>query len=94
MKVNRWDWLVEKLPRVAALIAQAKAEHGAAWVAQCWRCGVVEGKPGWFWASEGALSVGTLWEDARIMAMMRGEAGPGASLLVLRPKEGGDGQAA
>jgi hypothetical protein len=56
---GRWSWLPTFMPGVMAQVAERRARHGAAWVAQCWQRGVVEGLPGWFWAAEGPLTVGT-----------------------------------
>lgn len=55
---KRWDWLPAAMPGVAALIAERRQQHGAAWVAQCWEQGVVKGQPGWLFAAEGSLTVG------------------------------------
>lgn len=86
---GRWDWLPARMPGVARLMADKRKELGAEWVNECWKRGVVEGKPGWFWASEGALSVGTLWEDPVIVAFASLRLSPDQALVVLRPKEGG-----
>jgi hypothetical protein len=85
----RWDWLPARMPGVVKLMADQRAEVGAAWVNECWRRGVLEGQPGWFWASEGALSVGTLWEDPAIVAFSALRLTPTQALVVLRPKEEG-----
>lgn len=59
MSKSRWDWLPQQMPRVSALIAERRQKHGAEWVSQCWQRGVVAGEPGWFYAAEGAIAVGT-----------------------------------
>lgn len=58
MKKSRWDWLPEHMPGVAAKIAEYRQRYGVEHVAACWKAGVVEGKPGFFWAAEGSLAVG------------------------------------
>lgn len=63
-----WKWLPEQMPGVARLLAEKRVELGEAWVTECWRKGVVERQPGWFYASEGALSVGVLKDDPAMIA--------------------------
>lgn len=53
-----WSWLPAFMPVVARLIQERRAADGAAWVAHCWRESVVQGKPGFFWAAEGAVAIG------------------------------------
>ena len=38
-----------------ARMKELRAEHGPAHVAECWRRGVVQCEPGWFFAREGVL---------------------------------------
>ena len=59
MKENRWSWLPAFMPGVAALMAEKRKAHGAAWVSECWKQGVTLGRPGHFWAAEGPLTIGT-----------------------------------
>lgn len=54
-----WSWLPRVMPSVAAMVKQKRRELGNAHVDLCWRRGVVEGEPGWFFAREGAVAVGT-----------------------------------
>jgi hypothetical protein len=56
-----WTWLPVQMPGVQALISERRQQAGRAHVALCWQRGVVEGRPGWFYAAEGALAVGTPW---------------------------------
>lgn len=58
-----WSWLPAAMPGVAALMRDRRREQGAPHVAACWRRGVVEREPGWFFAREGALAVGTPWAE-------------------------------
>jgi len=55
---NRFSWLPAAMPGVTRLMAAKRAQYGAAHVAECWRRGMA-GEPGWFFAREGALAVGT-----------------------------------
>lgn len=52
------------MPCLAALIAERKRTDGTDWVNECWRRGLVQGVPGWFYGREGALHVGVPWDDA------------------------------
>lgn len=60
---NRWGWLPAMMPTVARLMAEKRRTLGAAHVAECWKRGVTLGQPGWFFAREGPLAVGTPFED-------------------------------
>lgn len=60
---SRWGWLPEAMPGVARLMAERRRTMGNEHVAECWRRGVVQREPGWFFAREGALAVGTPWDD-------------------------------
>jgi len=83
-----WSWLPQHMPGVAKLIAAKKAELGAEWVNTCWRRGVVEQQPGWFFASEGGLSVGTPWPDDPVLSTwLAARVTPTQVLLVIQPKE-------
>lgn len=60
---NRWGWLPVAMPGVARLMAEKRRLLGDAHVNECWRRGVLEQQPGWFFARERALAVGTPWPD-------------------------------
>lgn len=57
---DRWNWLPSAMPGVARLMAEKRAKYGDAWVNECWKRSI-DGEPGWFFAREGALAVGTPW---------------------------------
>ncbi len=57
------------MPGVARLMAEKRRTLGAAHVALCWKKGVIERQPGWFFAREGAIAVGTPFEDAVLVEM-------------------------
>ena len=86
-----WSWLPAQMPTVAKMLDDKRAELGADWVNTCWRRGVVERQPGWFFAAEGALAVGTPWADAPGVDLWLGlkQANPGGnpSILVLCDKD-------
>jgi hypothetical protein len=78
---NRWSWLPAMMPGVQRLLADKKGRDGAAHVAECWKRGVIQREPGWFYAREGAIAVGTPW--GLLIAEAEGLQGSQA-LLVLR----------
>lgn len=55
---GRWFWVREAMPGVARLMAERREKYGAAWVEECWKRGM-RGEPGWLFAREGAVSIGT-----------------------------------
>lgn len=56
---GKWDWLPAVMPGVQRLMADKKRTFGEAHVAECWRRGVLLLEPGWLFAREAALSIGT-----------------------------------
>lgn len=56
---GRWAWLPLQMPGVARLMAEKKALFGVEHVSACWKHGVIDKQPGWLFAREGSLSVGT-----------------------------------
>ncbi len=90
-----WSWLPTQMPRIAAALAEQRRVHGDAWINLCWRRGVTEGIPGWFYAGEGALTVGTPWADATVLEWFGSarQAFPDATILLLRDREAAHAQA-
>ena len=88
---QRWKWLPSQMPGVAKLLAEKRVELGDAWVNECWRNGVLRLQPGWFFAAEGALMVGVLWDNPLIMAFASLRLTDTQSLLILKDKEGSNG---
>lgn len=80
-----WSWLPAHMPGVAKLVAEHKRSDGVAHVNRCWQRGVVEAQPGWFFAREGALAVGTPWPEVADIAGW--QITPDQALLCLRPVE-------
>lgn len=62
-KLKRFDWLPVEMPGVAKLVRERRAKFGDAHVAECWRRGVIEREAGWFFAREGAIAIGTPWDE-------------------------------
>lgn len=85
-KVNQsFAWLPAQMPTVATLMREHRAKYGDDWVNECWRRGVLQCEPGWFYAAEGALAVGALWDDAKTLAHFAQPYAPGRALLLMRP---------
>ena len=83
-----WSWLPQQMPGVARLIAEKRASMGVDWVNTCWRRGVTEGQPGWFYAAEGALAVGTPWPGDPVIAdLLAARITSTQALLVIRSQE-------
>ena len=97
-----WSWVKTAMPGVSALIASKRKEGLGEHVNACWHRGVLQEEPGWFWAREGADSIGTPFgtTDAEDIIKMAGSipAAKGQALLMLGPipaapaaaTEGGD----
>ena len=54
-----WSWIKEHMPELALEIAEWRAAGHGAHVDLCWKRGVLEGQPNYFFAQEGPLAVGT-----------------------------------
>lgn len=87
-KPNRFAWVREAMPGVAKLIAEKRRQCGDAHVNECWRRGVVERQPGWFFAREGVIALGTPWDEPT-MANFAALSVTGTQALLLMPKPGG-----
>lgn len=79
-----YAWMPGAMPAVAKLIAEKRRTMGPAHVAECFRRGMA-GEPGWFFAREGALAIGTPWADDPAMALFAQQAvKPGQALVFIR----------
>ena len=67
-KRSKWFWLPAFMPKVDAMLKERRVQDGEEWVAHCWRESVVQGKPGFFWACEGAVAIGVP-VDAQLVVM-------------------------
>jgi hypothetical protein len=86
-KPNRYGWLREAMPGVAALILEKRALWGDAHVNECWRRCVVERQAGWFFAREGTIAVGTPWDQPELMNFAAWNVTATQALLVMpRPE--------
>jgi hypothetical protein len=87
-----FDWLPAQMPGVAVLMKSRRAKDGNAHLNECWRRGVVDAQPGWFFAREGALAVGV--PDPSWLKWPELEGVPGAdtkAFLMMRDRESTDG---
>ena len=82
-KPNRWAWLPELMPGVARRLAELKRERGDAFVNECWRRGVIEREPGWFFAREGAIAIGTPPTDPEVLSLCGWHIVPTQALVVV-----------
>lgn len=67
-------------------MAARRIELGAAHVLLCWQQGVVHRLPGWFFAREGALAVGTPWDDPELVNFAAAAVTSTQALLMLKDK--------
>lgn len=84
-KADRWGWLPAHMPGVARLMKEKRREMGDAHVRLCWDMGVNKGQPGWFFAREGPLAVGTCWPEVADVAGW--QVTSTQAMLLLRPVE-------
>jgi hypothetical protein len=78
--------IAQAMPGVVQLVKTKRQELGDAHVTECVRRGLA-GQPGWFYAREGALAVGTPWSDDPDIARVHGlqvQRG-GAAFVMVRP---------
>lgn len=73
----------QAMPKVAALVAEHRRKHGDAHVMECQRRGM-RGEPGWFFAREGPIAVGTPWDDPVIANFAAAHVTSTQAVLVLR----------
>jgi len=88
---RRFDWLPVEMPAVARLVRERRALYGDAHVNECWKRGVLERTPGWFFAREGALAIGTPWDTPEMTNFAALQVTATQGLLVLREPGVGDG---
>jgi len=84
-----WKWLPGQMPGVAKVMAEKRAKLGNEHVNECWKRGVVLMEPGWFFAREGALSVGTPWDDPVLANFAAAQVTSTQALVIMREVQGG-----
>jgi hypothetical protein len=84
-----WAFMVDHMPQCVAYIKRARSKGEGAHIDLCWRRGVVERQPGWFWAYEGGVSVGVpdlqMLGDPNMSDVLKRF--PDLNLVMLRDKE-------
>jgi hypothetical protein len=83
-----WKWLPAQMPGVVALMQAKRRELGDAHCNLCWTRGVVEQVPGWFFAREGALWVGTPPTEPDLAAFITQRLTSTQAAVYLRNPEG------
>jgi hypothetical protein len=83
----RWAWLPAAMPGVARLMSEKRRSMGHAHVDECWRRGMA-GEPGWLFAREGAVAIGTPWAgDPALENFALAQVTSTQALLVIRHPE-------
>lgn len=91
MDRRNWEWMASHMPGVVAQLREYREAGEGAHLDECWRKGVVGGAPGWFFAVEGPISLGTPFEAAPTArdAMVSRARAQGGACLVLAPLPAG-----
>ena len=87
---GKFDWVPEAMPGVARLVAEKRRSYGAVHVKRCW-AKAMAGEPGWFFAREGAIAIGTPWDDPMLANFAALNVTSTQALVVMREPEVGDG---
>jgi hypothetical protein len=81
-----WAFMAERMPRTVARMKEARSKGQGAHLDACWRNGVIDLKPGWFWAYEAGVSIGVpdegLLATPAVQQLM--SQFPGGSILLLK----------
>lgn len=83
MDKKDWSWLPAAMPGVAKLVAEQRVQLGNEHVNRCWRRGL-EGQPGWFFAREGAIAVGTPWNEPEMANFAAAQITSTQAMLMIR----------
>lgn len=91
-KQNRYGWIEAAMPLLPQHIRDARRKYGDAHVNECWKRGVVQGQPGWFFARQGTVALGAPFvDDAGLAGWAATHLQPDQVLLLLRTPEAGHG---
>lgn len=81
-----WLWMAQHMPRVVDTLKRERAKGRGDVINECWRRGVLLGEPGFFYARENSVAVGTpsveLLKDPTMKELLR--MFPNAALLFLQ----------
>lgn len=88
VKKARFDWMAAAMPGVVKLAAEKRAQWGDAHVTECIQRGLA-GEPGFFFAREGPIAVGTPFETDPVIidAQWRTYSKTQAMLMLRNPPE-------
>lgn len=86
---GNWAWLPAAMPGVARLMAEKRKQLGVAHCNECWKRGVIQREPGWFFAREGALAVGTPWDDPLLANFAAMQVTATQALLIIKEPANG-----
>jgi len=80
-----WSWMATHMPAVVGMLKEERRRGGGQLIDECWKRGVRDGEPGWFYAHENSVSVGVpspeLLADPTLQEISR--MFPGRALLML-----------
>ena len=86
---KNWAWMSEFMPRIVTMLGERRAKGEGVYIDECWKHGVRLQEPGWFYAREGGITVGTPFNDLESSELLREygtwEYAKGQALLMLRP---------
>ena len=89
---KNWAWMSEFMPRIVTMLGERRAKGEGAHIDECWKHGVRLQEPGWFYAREGGITVGTPFQESETNDVLREfgtwEFAKDQALLVLKPLEG------
>ena len=86
-KAARLALIRDAMPGVARNIADKRRTLGDAHVTECIKRGLA-GEPGWFFAREGAIAIGTPWDDPVLANFAALQITASQALVVLRDPVG------
>lgn len=84
---TNFEWMPQALPKVAALVRDKRREWGDKHVTECVRRGL-SGEPGYFFAREGAIAVGTPWDLPELANFAAWNVTKSQALVMMRNPEG------
>ncbi|XVJ69870.1 MAG: hypothetical protein HEQ39_09605 [Rhizobacter sp.] len=88
-----WVFMKEHMPRVVSMLQERRTKGEGAHIDECWKRGVIAQEPGWFYAREAGVSVGTPFDGTEAEQIVRMAASlPGAAgqALLLLKGDGGN----
>lgn len=86
-KAARLALIRDAMPGVARNIADKRRTLGDAHVTECIKRGLA-GEPGWFFAREGAIAIGTPWDDPVLANFAAAQITATQALVILRDPVG------